>query len=144
MRKRVIPVERLYKDGLNETESKNNSTQSNKIAIFGESIPRGIKVSEFNLSLKSVEAKFKCILGASAHKMKFYKESTLETNYFKVAILHVGINNILKNRSSSDIEKLILDIKIIIDKWKSFEFQKFLISGLIFNHKVERSILEQV
>ena len=143
-RKRVIPVERLYKDPLNKTKSKNNSTQPNKIAIFGDSIPRGIKVSEFNCSLKSVEAKFKCIPEASAHKMKFYKEPTLETDYFKAAILHVGINNVLKNRSSSDIEKLILDIKIIIDKCNSFEVQKFLISGLSFNYKIERSILELV
>ena len=82
--------------------------------------------------------------GSLAHKMKFYKEPTLETNYFKVAILDVGINNVLKNRSSSDIEKLILDIKIIIDKCNSFEVQKFLISDLIFNYKIERSILELV
>ena len=82
--------------------------------------------------------------GSLGHKMKFYKEPTLETNYFKVAILDVGINNVLKNRSSSDIEKLILDIKIIIDKCNSSEVQKFLISGLIFNYKIERSILELV
>ena len=82
--------------------------------------------------------------GSLGHKMKFYKEPTLETNYFKVAILDVGINNVLKNRSSSDIEKLILDIKIIIDKCNSFEVQKFLISGLSFNYKIERSILELV
>ena len=51
--------------------------------------------------------------------MKFYVEPTLETNDFKVAFLHVGINDILKNRSSPDIEKLISDIKMITDKCKS-------------------------
>ena len=76
--------------------------------------------------------------------MKFYVEPTLETNDFKVALLHVGINDILRNRSSPDIKKLILDIKMIIDKCKSFGVQKFIISGLIFNRKVEGSILEQV
>ena len=54
------------------------------------------KISEFNYYLKSSEAKFKCIQGASAHEMKFYVEPTLETNDFKVAFLHVSINNILK------------------------------------------------
>ena len=63
---------------------------------------------------------------------------------FKVALLHVGIKDILKNRSSPVIEKLILDIEVIIDKCKSFGAQKFIISGLIFNRKVERSILELV
>ena len=76
--------------------------------------------------------------------MKFYVEPTLETNHFKVALLHVDIKDILKNRSTPDIEKLILDIKMIIDKCKSFGVQKFIISGLIFNRKVEGSILEQV
>ena len=95
-------------------------------------------------NLKFGEAQFKCILGVSAHEMKFYVEPTLETNDFKVALLHVGINNILRNRSSPDIKKLILDIKMIIDKCKSFGVQKFFILGFIFNCKVERSILEQV
>ena len=61
---------------------------------------------------------------------------------FKVALLHAGINDILKNRSSLDIGKLILDIKMIIDKCKSFGLQAFINLGLIFNRKVERSILE--
>ena len=62
--------------------------------------------------------------GAFAHEMKFYVEPTLETNDFKVALLHVDINDILKNRSDPDIEKLILDTKMIIDKCKSFGVQK--------------------
>ena len=61
--------------------------------------------------------------------MKFYVEPTLQANYFKVAFLHVGINDILKARSSPDIEKLLLDIKMITDKCKSFGVQKFIISG---------------
>ena len=76
--------------------------------------------------------------------MKFCKEPTIEANGFKVALLHAAIKDILKNRSSPDIEKLILGIKMIIDKCKSFRIQKFIISSLIFNRKVERSILEQV
>ena len=142
--KRVVLGKRLYKDALSETKSKDSRKQSNKIIIFGGSIPRGIKVNEFNYYLKFGEAKFKCIPEASAHEMKFYVEPTLETSDFKVALLDVGINDILKNRSSPDIEKLILDIKMIIDKCKSFEVQKFIISGLSFNRKVERSTLEQV
>ena len=120
LRKRVTPGERLYKDALNETKSKENRKQSNKIIIFGGSIPRGIKVNQFNYYLKSGETKFKCIPGASAPEMKFYVEPTLETNDFNVVLLHVDINYILKNRSSPDIEKQMLDIKMIIDKCKSF------------------------
>ena len=59
--------------------------------------------------------------GASANEMKFYIKPILETNEFKVAFLHVGINSKLKNRSSPDIESLILDIRMIIDKYKTFE-----------------------
>lgn len=55
--------------------------------------------------------------------MKFYVEPTLETNDFKVVLLHVDINDILKNRSGPDIEKLILDTKMIIDKCKFFGVQ---------------------
>ena len=140
-RERIVPRELLYIDALNETKIKDNRKQSNKI-IFGDSIPHGIEVSEFNYYLKSGEAKFKCITRVSVHEMKFYVQPTLEINYFKVALLHAGINDILKNRSSLDIGKLILDIKMIIDKCKSFGLQTFIILGLIFNRKVERSILE--
>ena len=38
-RKRVLPGERLYKDALNETKSKDNRKQSNEIIIFGDSTP---------------------------------------------------------------------------------------------------------
>ena len=117
MRKRIVHGERLYTDALNEMKSKHDGKQSNKI-MFGDSISCGIKVSEFNY-LKYGEMKLKCILGASAHEMKFYVDLTLKTNDFKVALLHVGINGILKNRSSPDIYKVILDIKMIINKCKS-------------------------
>ena len=141
-RERIVPRELLYIDALNETKIKDNRKQSNKIIIFGDSIPHGIEVSEFNYYLKSGEAKFKCITRVSAHEMKFYVQLTLEINDFKVALLHAGISDILKNRSSLDIGKLILDIKMIIDKCKYFGLQTFIILGLIFNRKVERSILE--
>ena len=59
-RKRVVLGERRYKDALNETKNEDNRKQPNKIIIFGDSIPRGIKVNEFNYYLKSGEAKFKC------------------------------------------------------------------------------------
>ena len=116
------------KDALNETKIQDGKKQPIKIIIFGDSIPHEIKVNEFNYYLKSGEAKFKCIPGLFAHEMKFYVEPTLETNDFKVALLHVDINDILKNRSSPDIEKLILDTKMIIYKCNSFGVQKFIIS----------------
>ena len=76
--------------------------------------------------------------------MKFYVEHSLKTNDFEVALLLVSISDILKNRSSPVIEKLVLDLKMIIYKCKSSGVQKFIISGLILIRKVERSILEQV
>ena len=82
-------------------------------------------------------------LKASAHEMKFYLEPTLETNDFEVALLHVNINDILKNRLSPDIEKLILDTKMISDKCNSLGVYMF-ISGLIFHRKKERSVWKQV
>ena len=117
MRKRIVHGERVYADALNEMKSKHDRKQFNKI-MFGDSISCGIKVSEFNY-LKYGETKLKCILGASAHEMKFYVDLTLKTNDFKIALLHVGINSILKSRSSPDIEKVIVDIKMIINKCKS-------------------------
>ena len=45
--------------------------------------------------------RFKCIPGASAYEMKFYTELTLKANDFEVALLHVGINGILKKKIES-------------------------------------------
>ena len=143
-RKKALPGERPYENAPDETESKDNSNQSNKLIIFVDNIPPEIKVGGINYYVKFSDVKFKSILGASAHRMKFYVEPTLETNYFKVVLLHVGINDILKNIPRPGIKNLILNIKMIIDKCKSFGIQKFNISGLIFNRKVERSILKPV
>ena len=54
-RKKALPGERLYEDAPNETESKDNSKQSNKLIIFVDSIPPEIKVSGINYYLKFSE-----------------------------------------------------------------------------------------
>ena len=71
--------------------------------------------------------KFKCIPGAPAHEIKD----------FKAALLHIGINDILKIKLSPDIEKPSTTTSLL-------EFKKIIISGLILNSKVEISFLEQV
>ena len=93
-RKRVVTEERLYKDTLSETESKDNSKQSNNSSYLVT-----IYITELNYYLKSSEEKFKCITGASSFKNSTssststcrhqrYTKKLIESRYSKADICY--------------------------------------------------------
>ena len=96
----------MYKEAVTE---KTNTTHTNNVAILGDSIisfNRGIK-SEFNKTLRPVWAKFKHFPGASSKDLLHYIDPTLEEQNFEAAIIHIGVNYILYDSSSRQVNLLL-------------------------------------
>ena len=111
-KKCIVSGEKAYKEGVTEEIS---TVHSNNVAILGDSIisfNRGIR-SEFNKTLRPVLAKFKHFTGASSKDLLHYIDPTLEEQNFEASIIHIGINDILYDRRSRQINLLFQNIREI-------------------------------
>ena len=99
-------------------KTKNGITK--KVIVSGDSIIRGIKVRDFNQQVKNGYAKFKSFPGCNSKEMLHYIELTLETCFYDSAILHVGVNYLLNNKSPRSIDNLVSNVVKIVNKCKSF------------------------
>ena len=97
---------RFYKEAVTE---KTNTTHTNNVAILGDSMinfSKDIK-SEFNKTLRTGRARFKHFPGASSKDLLHYTDLTLEEQNFEAAIIHTGVNYILYDSSSPQINLLL-------------------------------------
>ena len=65
-----------------------NATQKS-IRILSDSIPKGIRVREFNSYVKNGYARFKSFPGASAAHLNYYVNPTLEEEKPNIVIIHI-------------------------------------------------------
>ena len=76
------------------------------IALFAENIPKGMRMKHFNSRVKSWKIQLKSFFGARASQLNHYITPTLEKYNYDFAIIHVGINDILRNRNDTDMNNL--------------------------------------
>ena len=55
-----------------------------------------------------------------------------------------GINNVLNDKSQSNTENLLSNIKYIVDKCHKLEVKNILISGLVYITRVPLKVLEKI
>ena len=86
-----------------------NSTYSNavipkkkNIALSSDSIPRGIKIKHLNSRVKEGRIHLKAFPGAKANQLNHYVVPTLKELDCDCAIIHVGINDILRNKETCE------------------------------------------
>ena len=141
-KKCTVPGDKTYKEAATE---KTNITHIN-VAFLGDSIisfRRGIK-SEFNKTLRSGRERFKHLPGASSKDLLHYIDPTLEEQNFEAAIIHTGINDILYDSSSTQINLLLQIIKEIGKKYKSYKVKYVFISSLTFKTRISHRLLNEV
>ena len=71
-------------------------------------------------------------------------DTTLQDNLFEVAVIHIGINNIVYNTNSLNTNHMLEDIKNIARKCKRYGIEKVLISGLLTANRLEQDVTEEV
>ena len=68
-----------------------------KVIIFGDSIPQGIRIHEFNSLVRKSYAKMKPFPEATSKKLLHYVDPTLKDWICMTAIIHVEVHDLLNN-----------------------------------------------
>ena len=58
--------------------------------------------------------------------------------------IHVGVNDLIKDNSQSNIEKYISNVEKMVQKCRNYGVKKIFISSLVFSTKVSLSMLKQI
>ena len=62
----------------------------------------------------------------------------------ETVLAHAGINNVLNDKSQSNTENLVSNIKCMVDKCRKFGVKNMLISGLVFTTRVSLEVLKKI
>ena len=124
---------------------KTDTTNINNIGIIGYrivSFNRGIK-SEFNKTLRSGQARFKYFPEASSKDFLHYIDPNLVEQNLEAAIIQIGINDILYDSTSREINLLFWNINEIEKKCKNYEIEYVFISSMTFNTRIPYKLLNE-
>ena len=76
------------------------------IALFSDSIPRRMNIKEINRQIQGGRIHVKAFPGAKSAQLNHYVTPTLEECSYDAAIIHVGINDILRSKHYDELDKL--------------------------------------
>ena len=106
------------------SEATKSSTNSYNTLIFSDSIPKGIRIYQFNRALRNFRAKMLNFPGASSNEILHYINVHLREKLIDIVIIHVGVNDLLNGNSQLRVNQLIENIKKITEKCVSFGVKK--------------------
>ena len=142
IRANTVPGNKPYADVAMSRKTKNGITR--KVIVFGDSIIRGVRVRDFTQQVKNGYTKLKSFPGCNGKEMSHCIEPTLETGFHDSAILHVGVNDLLNNKSPSSTDNLVSNLVRIVNKCKSFGGMDLSVSGIAFNKKLSYTVIKKV
>ena len=119
---------------------------TSNVVIFGNSLVNFNRKTKYNTnrSLNNGSTRFKHFPGATSKDLLPYIDTTLQDNLFEVAIIHIGINDIVNNKNSLNTNHMLGNIKNIAWKCKRYGIQKILIWGLLTTNCLEQDLIEEV
>ena len=87
------------------------SKRKKQIVIFSDSMPRGIRLREFNYWLHKGYAQLKSFPGGTSKELLYYLKPTLKNKKFDDALLQVGVNDLLNDESQDSVQNLLDNLK---------------------------------
>ena len=113
-----------------------------KVIIFGDSIPRGIRIHVFNSLVKKGYAKMKSFPGATSKELLHYVDATVKDRIYNTAIIYVGVNDLLNNKNTNKVGKLVNNLKSTAIKCISNGIAKVVVSGIVINNMSDLFIVD--
>ena len=137
-RSKAVPGENSYSELV-----KDHKGNENNIVIFSDSIAnfdRNTK-AKINNSIRSGRVRFRNFPGTTSGKLLHYMDPTLAEGNYDTAIVHVGINDIINDDSSTKVENLVLNLEKIAIKLKKYGIKNVCLSGLVFTTRIYLPLL---
>ena len=132
--------------GLYSNVVKDHKGNENIIVIYSDSIAncyRNNKV-RINNSIRSGQIRFRNSPGTTSGELLNYIDSTLAERNYDTTIVHVGINDIINDDSSTKVENLVLNLEKIAIKLKKYGIKNVCLSGLVFTTRIYLPLVNQV
>ena len=101
------------------------------IALFADSIPKDMRMNDLNSRVKGGKIHLKSFHGPKASQLNHYIKPTLEEYKFDCAIIHVGINDILRNKNDTDRNNMPDSILEIANNCQNYSIGKIFIWALL-------------
>ena len=120
------PIQRV----IHSYGNKVNTTRKD-IALFADSIPKGMRMKDINSRIKGGKTHLKSFPGAKASQLNHYIKPTLEEHKYDCAIIHSGINDIIRNKNDTDLNNLPDSILKIANTCQNYNIGKIFISALL-------------
>ena len=87
-----------------------------------------------NKALTNGRARFKYFPGATSKELLHYIDATLEESNFEVAVIHVGVNDLMNSNNS--VDKLLKNIYSMAEKCKNNGVKKIFILSIVKNNRI--------
>ena len=108
--------------------------------LFADSTPKSMKIKDINRRVKGGKIHLKSFPGAKASQLNHYIKPTLEEYKYDCAIIHVGTNDILRNKNDTDLNNLPDSIIEIANTCQNYNIGKILISALLPSKRTKVNI----
>ena len=110
--------------------------------MLSDSIPKGIRIREFNQYTTNATARLKSFPGATSKELAHCVLPTIQKESFNSALIHIGINDILKDQSDSQCESLTRNILEMSQKCKQHDIGEIIILSLVVTENINLNLLD--
>ena len=101
-------------------------------------------MKEFNKYLNGGIAHLKPFPGSKAKQMDHHVIPILEQHQYDAAVIHVGINDLLKRRTNINASQIAKDIINIALRCRSHNIAIIFISSIVYSTKVSHTIIQKL
>ena len=111
--------------------------------MFSGSIPKGMRIREFNRYITNATARLESFPGATSIELKHYVIPVLQEESFNSALIHIGIYDVLKDQSDLQFQSLTRNI-LKISRCKEHGIEEIIISPLVVTERIDPNLLARV
>ena len=134
--RRIVPGRKSY----SEVVCSNNDTKK-VVKIFSDSIPKNLRMNEFNKYMAVGKAEMNAHPGATTTKLHEKVFESLEKENTGAVLLHVGVNDILNGAEDEIVINNIMNIGITC---RDHGVEEIFISSIIYSAKIDMRTLNSI
>ena len=101
------------------------------VVIFSDSMVKGLKMKQFNSHIHSGKVYLKAFPGAKEDQLNHHVKPSLEEYEYDAAIIHVGINDILRGKGAKEVNDISRKIMNIAETCRNCNIPKIFKSSII-------------
>ena len=112
--------------------------------IFTDSIPKGIRMNDFNKLIKNRKANMLNFPSALSRQLLHYMDIHLEGIKVDTVVIHIEVNDLSNYSNQSRTDSLMNNIICMVEKCRNYGVENIFFSGIVFMTRVSQDILMQV